>query len=280
MVSLADPTGTNPHLHVRAIDSPTPSAHPIAVPFAAPPEPPPAQEGGAAGAARRFRGLIAAGGPVARIDGSKAFILCGVVRGEVLVWGLDPNSGRPDGPVVLPLETNRVPDQPPPVAPVPGGSVRTDPYTALTVSPDGRRVAAGTLSGTVRMWEVPTSGRTPWAPLLTGQRGQVTELAFNPDGTRLASGALDGTVRLWDSRRWADSVTLSGHTARITGLLFSREPAPPGRPSGVGAARLVTVGADGTARVWTLDRDRLIERAAALAREAGSSDPGPASPRR
>jgi WD40 repeat protein len=269
VVSLADAGGPDPRLLVRAIDSPTASAYPITTL----PDVPKGEPGGAASAVGGlYRGLIAAGGPVVRIDGSKAFILCVVVRGEVLVWGLDPDSGRLDGPVVLPLETALFPGVHSPRSLDPRDPRRLaglDSYSAVAVSPDGRRVAAVSLPGTVRVWGLPTDGRAPLPPFVTSQRGRVTELAFSPDGTRLASGALDGTVRLWDSRRRVDSVTLSGHTSRITGLVFSREPAPPGRPSGVGAACLVTVSDDGTARVWTLDRDRLIERAKALAREAG-----------
>jgi WD40 repeat protein len=65
-------------------------------------------------------------------------------------------------------------------------------------SPDGKAVAAGSVDGVVRLWDVAT-GRNLLQ--LTGHRGAVFALAFSADGRRLASASWDGTVLVWDLAR-------------------------------------------------------------------------------
>jgi WD40 repeat protein len=77
---------------------------------------------------------------------------------------------------------------------------------ALVYSPDGSRLAAGSIDG-VRLWD-PVTGAPVGVPI-TGPVGEVRAVAFSPDGTRLATGGGDGTVRLWD---------LAGYTDPIRGL--------------------------------------------------------------
>lgn len=62
-------------------------------------------------------------------------------------------------------------------------------------APDGKAVAAGTYTGTVRILETGTGtevGR------FDGHRGAVTGLAFAPAGKTFASGSDDGTVLVWN----------------------------------------------------------------------------------
>jgi WD40 repeat protein len=242
VISLADAEGGTAELLVRGVGSPEPSRYPIPVsPHPAPPGTP--RVG--------YLNRIAVDGPDP-VLGGKALTLAAAVQGQLRAWRFDPESGRTEDPI--------------PLAAPPVGSGRSDPYTAIAVSPDGRRVVAGTSSGTIHLWDLPAGewdrSRLSWQ---TGQLGLVTALAFSPDGSRFVSGADDGTVIIWDPRRRADWVTLSGHTTKITTLLFSRERPP---PNGTGALRLVTVSEDGTARVWTFDRGALIARAKELVPEA------------
>jgi WD40 repeat protein/serine/threonine protein kinase len=71
-----------------------------------------------------------------------------------------------------------------------GGAVLT-----LATSPDGKRLAAGSAAGTVKVYDLATR-----AALHTFSAGgvQVVALAFTPDGGRLLAGASDRTMRLYD----------------------------------------------------------------------------------
>jgi WD40 repeat protein/tRNA A-37 threonylcarbamoyl transferase component Bud32 len=66
---------------------------------------------------------------------------------------------------------------------------------AAAISPDGRRIASGTVGGHIHVWcaDSYTCERT-----LIGHTAAVSSLAFRDDET-LASGSLDGTVRFWSS---------------------------------------------------------------------------------
>jgi WD40 repeat protein len=139
--------------------------------------------------------------------------------------------------------------------------------TALAFSPDGRRLATGSLDGGLKMWEARTGRQLD---SLTGNLGQVLDLAFSPDGASLATTSSDGTVRLWDVGTGRQTLTLAGGVAGEVGaeskfcfrtlkvaylgvggkLAFS--------PDGT---RLAYTAADGTVRVLALDIDDLIELA-------------------
>jgi WD40 repeat protein/DNA-binding SARP family transcriptional activator len=70
-----------------------------------------------------------------------------------------------------------------------------DYATAVSFSPDGRRIAVGTLDGTVRIVPADGAGRTI---VLRGNRDQVLDLGFDRGGDRLVTAAHDGTARVWN----------------------------------------------------------------------------------
>jgi WD40 repeat protein len=68
------------------------------------------------------------------------------------------------------------------------------PFTrCVTLSPDGRTVAASWKGDEVRLWDAKTGERKT----LGRHSGEIHSLAFSPDGRTLASTGQDETVRLW-----------------------------------------------------------------------------------
>jgi WD40 repeat protein len=93
------------------------------------------------------------------------------------------------------------------------------PVEALSFSPDGRWLAAGT-GERVTVWEV-SSGkvfRTPQA-----HRGHVTVVSFSPDGHRLAAGGWDGRVVVWELATGSQCLAVErGLRARVSDLAWAR----------------------------------------------------------
>ncbi len=75
------------------------------------------------------------------------------------------------------------------------------PVTCVAFSPDGRRIASGSLDQTVKLWETET-GQEVFT--LRGHTGGVISVAFSRDGRQIATGAIDCTVKIWDTAAQQD----------------------------------------------------------------------------
>jgi RNA polymerase sigma-70 factor (ECF subfamily) len=108
---------------------------------------------------------------------------------------------------------------------------------AVAFSPDGKRAAAASADGRVRVIDVET-GKVLLAPWY-GHDGEATAVAFSPDGKVLATAGADKLVALWDLVTGKALSSFAGHTGKATAVRFS----PDGR-------LLLTAGQDGTVRLW------------------------------
>ncbi len=67
---------------------------------------------------------------------------------------------------------------------------------SVMLSPDGQRVASGSMDKTIRLWHTQT-GALEF--VLEGHTDQIWSIAFSPDGQFIASASHDTTVKIWDA---------------------------------------------------------------------------------
>jgi hypothetical protein len=72
----------------------------------------------------------------------------------------------------------------------------TGAVRSVSWSPDGTRLATGSVDGTAKVWDAAGAHE-----LLTlkGHAGAVRSVAWSPDGTRLATAGDDGRASVWDA---------------------------------------------------------------------------------
>ena len=112
-----------------------------------------------------------------------------------------------------------------------------DPITAAAMDRASSRLATGTRSGTLRLWDVGTADKKEiWKVVKDGVE-EISSIQFAADGSRLVTVSQDGTVRLWSSR--AGEQLASFYETGTVAAQFS--------PNG---SDLVTTSLQGHATLW------------------------------
>jgi len=92
-----------------------------------------------------------------------------------------------------------------------------DNYRCVAISPDGKRVAAGSGDKSVWVWSFEPNGPKPL--LLKGHTAAVAGVVFaGPDS--VLSGGADGTVRQWDLTTGKERGSLNGTAGPIAALAY------------------------------------------------------------
>ena len=86
---------------------------------------------------------------------------------------------------------------------------------SIAFSPDGSTLASGSLTGTVKLWDMDT-GQT--LDSFKAHSASVTWMAFSPNGKDLATCSWDGTAKLWRIPRERARDVIAHHAAAITAL--------------------------------------------------------------
>ncbi|KDN38810.1 hypothetical protein RSAG8_09216, partial [Rhizoctonia solani AG-8 WAC10335] len=118
--------------------------------------------------------------------------------------------------------------------------------TSLAFSPDGTRVASGTRSGVIWVWDV-GSRQIVLGPLKGHEAGTIS-IIFSHDGTRIISGSRDNTIRIWDACSGQSVFTpLVGHTDNVMSIAMTQN-----------NRTIISGSQDRTIRVWDMQTGRLV----------------------
>jgi RNA polymerase sigma factor (sigma-70 family) len=132
---------------------------------------------------------------------------------------------------------------------------------AVSLSPDGRHVAAGGGSaggsGVVRVWDAAT-GTAVWSA--DDHKAEVLAIAYAPDGSSVVTAAADGLVKVRDPKTGAVRRTLEGHDGGATSVTFSADGALLACGEGRGATRL-----------WEAKTGRLLRTCKATGSQAAAA---------
>jgi WD40 repeat protein len=128
----------------------------------------------------------------------------------------------------------------------------------LAYSLDGKKLAAGCLDGSLRVWE-PATGQKQFPSegdaghglspaIFEGHEREVTAVAFSADGRWLATASLDQTLRLWDPVSHHEVRRFLGHEQAVWCVAIAAD-----------GQTVVSGGQDRTVRLWDTVTGRMLK---------------------
>ncbi|KAI9762529.1 MAG: WD40 repeat-like protein [Chaenotheca gracillima] len=117
----------------------------------------------------------------------------------------------------------------------------TAPISCVAYSHDGTRLAAGTSSGKIIVYD--TSSFNVVTDRWSSHNGRVMSIAWNAEGTYAASGGLDTNVFVWSVASPGKRIkAANAHKDGVNGVVWTD-----------GGKKVVSVGADAAVKVWKVD---------------------------
>ncbi|XP_077398218.1 ATG16 autophagy related 16-like 2 [Festucalex cinctus] len=113
--------------------------------------------------------------------------------------------------------------------------------------PSSALLASAGTDRVVKVWEV-RAGALRHQTTLDGSTEGLTCVQFDPTGQKILAGSYDKSALLWCLDHPVAKLTLTGHSRKVTAARFSRH-------------QVVTGSADGTVRMWDLQRAACVHLA-------------------
>ena len=110
--------------------------------------------------------------------------------------------------------------------------------SALTFTPDGKRLLSGSMDHTIKLWNVFTGKEIK---TFKGHANVVETIVISANGELALSGSWDNSLKLWDIAGGKEIRTFKGHTNHVSYVSFS----PDGK-------YVVSASKDGTTRLWDI----------------------------
>ena len=123
-----------------------------------------------------------------------------------------------------------------------------DQFYSAIWSPDGSKIAGGTVTGKIVVWDFQTGEQIALMEHGNDRSMMVNDVKFSPDGSKLASASDDSTIRVWDTKQWKMLFEIAAHVPPA--MVMTVNWSPDGAYLLTAAGNDRSGSKDMTARIW------------------------------